>query len=169
MFCVGLSEKETAQAFVQLPREFPVYLWQPFARHSYYCFQEPEAQRQFSAVLSDCVRHSNYGECKKEFFLHLIYPGRDLNSCYSKKQKQKQKPVKMYERCSVFSASRNELTYTFSSFARSWVRLGLSCTAGNSNRRHGNCFESDIPLAVSSCKTSILVQNHRRCLVNMVC
>uniref|UniRef100_A0A8B9BED4 Niban apoptosis regulator 1 n=1 Tax=Anser brachyrhynchus TaxID=132585 RepID=A0A8B9BED4_9AVES len=57
---VGSSEKEVAQAFVQLPREFPVYLWQPFARHSYFCFQEPEAQRQFSAVLNDCVRHSNH-------------------------------------------------------------------------------------------------------------
>uniref|UniRef100_A0A8V0YEI0 Family with sequence similarity 129 member A n=1 Tax=Gallus gallus TaxID=9031 RepID=A0A8V0YEI0_CHICK len=74
---VGLSEKETAQAFVQLPREFPVYLWQPFARHSYYCFQEPEAQRQFSAVLSDCVRHSNYDFLKQttyevEAFLEAI-------------------------------------------------------------------------------------------------
>ncbi|NXJ13509.1 NIBAN protein, partial [Odontophorus gujanensis] len=74
---VGLSEKETAQAFVQLPREFPVYLWQPFTRHSYYCFQEPEAQRHFSAVLSDCVRHSNYDFLKQttyevEAFLEAI-------------------------------------------------------------------------------------------------
>ncbi|KAM4659439.1 protein Niban 1 [Amazona ochrocephala] len=57
---VGSSEKEIAQAFVQLPMEFPVYLWQPFTRHSYYCFSEPQAQRQFSAVLGDCVRHSNH-------------------------------------------------------------------------------------------------------------
>ncbi|XP_009882784.1 PREDICTED: protein Niban [Charadrius vociferus] len=57
---VGSSEKEVTQAFVQLPREFPVYLWQPFTRHSYYCFPEAEAQRQFSAVLGDCVRHSNH-------------------------------------------------------------------------------------------------------------
>lgn len=74
---VGLCGKETAQAFVQLPREFPVYLWQPFTRHSYYCFQEPEAQRQFSAVLSDCVRHSNYDFLKQttyevEAFLEAI-------------------------------------------------------------------------------------------------
>ncbi|XP_021261232.1 protein Niban [Numida meleagris] len=73
----GLSEKETAPAFVQLPREFPVYLWQPFTRHSYYCFQEPAAQRQFSAVLSDCVRHSNYDFLKQttyevEAFLEAI-------------------------------------------------------------------------------------------------
>ncbi|XP_075278829.1 protein Niban 1 [Opisthocomus hoazin] len=74
---VGSSEKEVAQAFVQLPREFPVYLWQPFARHSYYCFPEPEAQRQFSAVLGDCVRHSNHDFLKQttyevEAFLEAI-------------------------------------------------------------------------------------------------
>ncbi|KFQ66509.1 Protein Niban, partial [Pelecanus crispus] len=74
---VGASEKEVAQAFVQLPREFPVYLWQPFARHSYYCFLEPEAQRQFSAVLGDCVRHSNHDFLKQttyevEAFLEAI-------------------------------------------------------------------------------------------------
>ncbi|XP_009461860.1 PREDICTED: protein Niban [Nipponia nippon] len=73
----GTSEKEVAQAFVQLPREFPVYLWQPFARHSYYCFPEPEAQRQFSAVLRDCVRHSNHDFLKQttyevEAFLEAI-------------------------------------------------------------------------------------------------
>ncbi|XP_014804550.1 PREDICTED: protein Niban [Calidris pugnax] len=74
---VGSSEKEVAQAFVQLPREFPVYLWQPFSRHSYYCFLEPEAQRQFSAVLGDCVRHSNHDFLKQttyevEAFLEAI-------------------------------------------------------------------------------------------------
>ncbi|XP_068272936.1 protein Niban 1 [Nyctibius grandis] len=74
---IGSSEKEVAQAFVQLPREFPVYLWQPFARHSYYCFPEPEAQRQFSAVLGDCVRHSNHDFLKQttyevEAFLEAI-------------------------------------------------------------------------------------------------
>ncbi|KAI1236577.1 hypothetical protein IHE44_0014830 [Lamprotornis superbus] len=55
------SSEEAAAAFVPLPKEFPVYLWQPFSRHSYYCFQEPGAQRHFSAVLGDCVRHSNHG------------------------------------------------------------------------------------------------------------
>ncbi|KFO87787.1 Protein Niban, partial [Buceros rhinoceros silvestris] len=74
---IGSSEKEVAQAFVQLPREFPVYLWQPFARHSYYCFSEPEAQRQFSAMLGDCVRHANYDFLKQttyevEAFLEAI-------------------------------------------------------------------------------------------------
>ncbi|KFP14332.1 Protein Niban, partial [Egretta garzetta] len=74
---VGSSEKEVAQAFVQLPKEFPVYLWQPFVRHSYYCFAEPEAQRQFSAMLGDCVRHSNHDFLKQttyevEAFLEAI-------------------------------------------------------------------------------------------------
>ncbi|OPJ77516.1 protein Niban [Patagioenas fasciata monilis] len=74
---LGSSEKEVAQAFVQLPREFPVYLWQPFARHSYYCFPEPGAQRQFSAVLGDCVRHANHDFLKQttyevEAFLEAI-------------------------------------------------------------------------------------------------
>ncbi|XP_062437448.1 protein Niban 1 [Rhea pennata] len=74
---VGPNEKEVAQAFVQLPKEFPVYLWQPYFRHSYYCFPEPEAQKQFSAVLSDCVRHSNHDFLKQttyevEAFLEAI-------------------------------------------------------------------------------------------------
>ncbi|KAM8805367.1 protein Niban 1 [Eudromia elegans] len=74
---VGCNEKEGAQAFVQLPKEFPVYLWQPYFRHSYYCFAEPEAQRQFSAVLHDCVRHSNHDFLKQttyevEAFLEAI-------------------------------------------------------------------------------------------------
>ncbi|XP_039411601.1 protein Niban 1 [Corvus cornix cornix] len=74
---VGSSEKEAAAAFVPLPKEFPVYLWQPFSRHSYYCFPEPAAQRCFSAVLGDCVRHSNHDFLKQttyevEAFLEAI-------------------------------------------------------------------------------------------------
>ncbi|RMC08365.1 hypothetical protein DUI87_14607 [Hirundo rustica rustica] len=73
---VGSSE-EAAAAFVPLPKEFPVYLWQPFTRHSYYCFPEPGAQRRFSAVLGDCVRHSNHDFLKQttyevEAFLEAI-------------------------------------------------------------------------------------------------
>ncbi|XP_064283853.1 protein Niban 1 isoform X2 [Passer domesticus] len=73
---VGSSE-EAAAAFVPLPKEFPVYLWQPFSRHSYYCFPEPGAQQRFSAVLGDCVRHSNHDFLKQttyevEAFLEAI-------------------------------------------------------------------------------------------------
>ncbi|XP_050163224.1 protein Niban 1 [Myiozetetes cayanensis] len=74
---VGSSEKEVCPAFVPLPKEFPVYLWQPFAQHSYFCFPEPAAQREFSAVLGDCVRHSNHDFLKQttyevEAFLEAI-------------------------------------------------------------------------------------------------
>ncbi|ETE64705.1 Protein Niban [Ophiophagus hannah] len=56
----GSSEKENTQAFVVPPKEFPVYLWQPFLRHSYYCFLDSEAQKQFSTMLNDCIRHLNH-------------------------------------------------------------------------------------------------------------
>uniref|UniRef100_A0A674IIF5 Niban 1/2/3 domain-containing protein n=1 Tax=Terrapene triunguis TaxID=2587831 RepID=A0A674IIF5_9SAUR len=65
---VASNEKENAQAFVLLPKEFPVYLWQPYLRHSYYCFEDPEAQQQFSAVLNDCVRHLNQDFLKQTTF-----------------------------------------------------------------------------------------------------
>lgn len=59
------SEKENAQPFVVLPKEFPVYLWQPFLRHGYFCFQEAADQRRFSALLSDCIRHLNRGKAAR--------------------------------------------------------------------------------------------------------
>ncbi|KAG6930819.1 family with sequence similarity 129, member A [Chelydra serpentina] len=65
---VASNEKENAQAFVLLPKEFPVYLWQPYLRHSYYCFEDPDAQKQFSAVLNDCVRHLNQDFLKQTTF-----------------------------------------------------------------------------------------------------
>ncbi|XP_062353718.1 protein Niban 1 [Cinclus cinclus] len=71
------SSEEAAAAFVPLPKEFPVYLWQPFSRHSYYCFPEPGAQRHFSTLLGDCVRHCNHDFLKQttyevEAFLEAI-------------------------------------------------------------------------------------------------
>lgn len=62
------SEKENAQPFVVLPKEFPVYLWLPFLRHSYFCFQEAADQRRFSALLSDCIRHLNRDYMKQTAF-----------------------------------------------------------------------------------------------------
>ncbi|ELW69734.1 Protein Niban [Tupaia chinensis] len=58
---VASNEKENAQPFVVLPKEFPVYLWQPFLRHGYYCFSEEAEQRKFGALLNDCIRHLNHG------------------------------------------------------------------------------------------------------------
>ncbi|XP_056353694.1 protein Niban 1 [Oenanthe melanoleuca] len=71
------SSEEAAAAFVPLPKEFPVYLWQPFSRHSCYCFPEPGAQSRFSAALGDCVRHANHDFLKQttyevEAFLEAI-------------------------------------------------------------------------------------------------
>ncbi|XP_026525054.1 protein Niban [Notechis scutatus] len=64
----GSSEKENTQAFVVPPKEFPIYLWQPFLRHSYYCFPDSEAQKQFSTMLNDCIRHLNHDPFKQPSF-----------------------------------------------------------------------------------------------------
>ncbi|XP_034265513.1 protein Niban 1 [Pantherophis guttatus] len=64
----GSSEKENTQAFVVPPKEFPVYLWQPFLRHSYYCFPDSEAQKKFSTMLNDCIRHLNHDPFKQPSF-----------------------------------------------------------------------------------------------------
>ena len=47
-----------------LPKEFPVYLWQPFLKHGYFCFQDAADQKKFSALLSDCIRHLNHGTAR---------------------------------------------------------------------------------------------------------
>ncbi|XP_066117427.1 protein Niban 1 [Saccopteryx bilineata] len=62
------NEKENAQPFVVLPKEFPVYLWQPFLRHGYFCFHEAAGQKKFSALLSDCIRHLNHDYMKQTTF-----------------------------------------------------------------------------------------------------
>ncbi|XP_004688209.1 PREDICTED: protein Niban [Condylura cristata] len=65
---IASSEKETSQPFVALPKEFPVYLWQPFVRHGYFCFREAAEQRKFSALLCDCIRHLNHDYMKHMTF-----------------------------------------------------------------------------------------------------
>ncbi|XP_059987708.1 protein Niban 1 isoform X2 [Lagenorhynchus albirostris] len=65
---IASSEKENTQPFVVLPKEFPVYLWQPFLRHGYFCFQDAADQRKFSALLSDCIRHLNHDYMKQTTF-----------------------------------------------------------------------------------------------------
>ncbi|XP_045153925.1 protein Niban 1 [Echinops telfairi] len=62
---IASTEKENAQPIVVLPKEFPVYLWQPFLRHAYFCFQEAPGQKRFSALLSDCIRHLNHDYTKQ--------------------------------------------------------------------------------------------------------
>ncbi|XP_037362194.1 protein Niban 1 isoform X2 [Talpa occidentalis] len=65
---IATSEKEASQPFVVFPKEFPVYLWQPFLRHGYFCFQEAAEQRKFSALLCDCIRHLNHDYMKHMTF-----------------------------------------------------------------------------------------------------
>nr|XP_008112913.1 PREDICTED: protein Niban [Anolis carolinensis] len=64
----GSNDKENAPAFVVLPKEFPVYLWQPFLRHSYFCFMDAEAQKRLSTALNDCIRHLNHDFFKQSSF-----------------------------------------------------------------------------------------------------
>ncbi|KAM6166730.1 protein Niban 1 [Erethizon dorsatum] len=65
---IASSEKENSQPFVVLPKAFPVYLWQPFLRHSYFCFHEAADQKRLSTLLSDCVRHLNHDYMKQTTF-----------------------------------------------------------------------------------------------------
>ncbi|XP_068930518.1 protein Niban 1 [Petaurus breviceps papuanus] len=65
---IAPSEKENFQPFVVLPKEFPVYLWQPFLRHNYFCFQDSGDQKQFSTLLNDCIRHLNHDYLKQKTF-----------------------------------------------------------------------------------------------------
>uniref|UniRef100_A0A8C3YQW0 Niban apoptosis regulator 1 n=1 Tax=Catagonus wagneri TaxID=51154 RepID=A0A8C3YQW0_9CETA len=65
---IATGEKENTQPFVALPKEFPVYLWQPFLRHGYFCFQEAAEQKKFSALLRDCIRRLNHDYMKQMTF-----------------------------------------------------------------------------------------------------
>uniref|UniRef100_A0A8C6Q8N0 Protein Niban n=1 Tax=Nannospalax galili TaxID=1026970 RepID=A0A8C6Q8N0_NANGA len=62
------SSEKNSQPFVVLPKEFPVYLWQPFLRHGYFCFHEAAEQQKFSAHLRDCIRHLNHDYMKQMTF-----------------------------------------------------------------------------------------------------
>nr|XP_060630485.1 protein Niban 1 [Anolis sagrei ordinatus] len=64
----GSNDKENAPAFVVLPKDFPVYLWQPFLRHSYFCFTDAEAQKKLGTALNDCIRHLNHDFFKQSSF-----------------------------------------------------------------------------------------------------
>ncbi|XP_038613965.1 protein Niban 1 [Tachyglossus aculeatus] len=65
---IASSEKENAQPLVVLPKEFPVYIWQPYLKHLYYCFPDSEAQKRFSTLLNDCIRHLNHDFLKQTTF-----------------------------------------------------------------------------------------------------
>lgn len=59
------SSEKNSQPFVVLAKAFPVYLWQPYLRHGYFCFHEAADQQKFSALLNDCIRHLNHGRLSR--------------------------------------------------------------------------------------------------------
>ncbi|XP_058525666.1 protein Niban 1 [Ochotona princeps] len=62
------SSEDSSQLLAAPPREFPVFLWQPFLRHGCFCFAEATAQRRFSATLRDCIRRLNHDYMKQTTF-----------------------------------------------------------------------------------------------------
>uniref|UniRef100_H3A8W7 Niban apoptosis regulator 1 n=1 Tax=Latimeria chalumnae TaxID=7897 RepID=H3A8W7_LATCH len=64
----GKTTSEITQPFVATQTQFPVYLWCPYRKHSYFCFQDPKSQEGFNALLYDCIRHLNH-----DFFKQPVY------------------------------------------------------------------------------------------------
>ncbi|XP_069087612.1 protein Niban 1 isoform X2 [Pleurodeles waltl] len=62
---IATNEKESAQPFIVVPSQFPVYLWHPYIRHSFFCFPDAESQKSFAAILDDCIRHQNHDFLKQ--------------------------------------------------------------------------------------------------------
>ncbi|XP_041133578.1 protein Niban 1-like isoform X2 [Polyodon spathula] len=72
----GVSE-ENAPPMVSMPDQFPVYLWQPYQKHSYFCFHSADSQKSFAAALGDCIRHQNHDyqkktKCEVQAFLEAV-------------------------------------------------------------------------------------------------
>ncbi|XP_067846610.1 protein Niban 1-like isoform X2 [Heptranchias perlo] len=60
--------KDGNQNFLVNHTQYPVYLWHPYRKHSYFCFENEETQQGFGAVLNDCIRHLNYEFAKQSSF-----------------------------------------------------------------------------------------------------
>ncbi|GCB62067.1 hypothetical protein scyTo_0014433 [Scyliorhinus torazame] len=60
--------KDGNQSFLVNHTQYPVYLWHPYRKHSYFCFENEEVQQGFGAVLNDCIRHLNYEFAKQSSF-----------------------------------------------------------------------------------------------------
>ncbi|XP_059840504.1 protein Niban 1a isoform X2 [Hypanus sabinus] len=61
----GTNGKDGNQCLVVNHTQYPVYLWHPFRKHNYFCFENEEEQQGFGAVLNDCIRHLNYEFAKQ--------------------------------------------------------------------------------------------------------
>ncbi|KAI1882920.1 hypothetical protein AGOR_G00239860 [Albula goreensis] len=59
------TKEETAAPMVVMPGQFPVYLWLPYHRDAYFCFNLEEHQSRFISILTDCIRHQNHDFLKK--------------------------------------------------------------------------------------------------------
>ncbi|XP_060686278.1 protein Niban 1a isoform X1 [Hemiscyllium ocellatum] len=62
------SGKDGNQSFLVNHTQYSVYLWHPYRKHSYFCFENEETQREFGAVLNDCIRHLNYEFAEQNSF-----------------------------------------------------------------------------------------------------
>ncbi|XP_048394854.2 protein Niban 1a isoform X2 [Stegostoma tigrinum] len=62
------SGKDGNQSFLVNHTQYSVYLWHPYRKHSYFCFENEETQREFWAVLNDCIRHLNYEFAEQSSF-----------------------------------------------------------------------------------------------------
>ncbi|XP_048458002.1 protein Niban 1 isoform X2 [Rhincodon typus] len=64
----SVSGKDGNQSFLVNHTQYSVYLWHPYRKHSYFCFENEETQREFGAVLNDCIRHLNYEFAEQSSF-----------------------------------------------------------------------------------------------------
>ncbi|XP_067893536.1 protein Niban 1-like [Heterodontus francisci] len=60
--------KDSNQSFLVNHTQYPVYLWHPYRKHNYFCFENEETQQGFGAILNDCIRHLNYEFAKQSSF-----------------------------------------------------------------------------------------------------
>ncbi|XP_078263736.1 protein Niban 1-like isoform X2 [Rhinoraja longicauda] len=61
----GPNGKDGNQSLLVNPTQYPVYLWHPFRKHSYFCCENEEKQQGFGAALHGCIRHLNYEFAKQ--------------------------------------------------------------------------------------------------------
>lgn len=61
----GPNGKDGNQSLLVNHTQYPVYLWHPFRKHSYFCCENEEKQQGFGAALHACIRHLNYEFAKQ--------------------------------------------------------------------------------------------------------
>lgn len=66
LYISGPNGKDGNQSLLVNHTQYPVYLWHPFRKHSYFCCENEEKQQGFGAALHACIRHLNYGRTMNE-------------------------------------------------------------------------------------------------------